>query len=194
MRLALLTVLAAVVLAAPARAQNTPAPTVVTFDAAPPQGLLDSPEACTGAIVASGGRDGGPFWRIPCGNPQVRFRLPQTANTVAFFVRAPQGGSDLFVSACDRTFCDGNPDVDSASVRPAPTGWTAIVLTDDTGQARIDNVLVQVPSRSRRSTSPTRRSVPALRSRSRSTRRSGDGSPASSMPTPRSTVQAPSRR
>ena len=144
MRLLLATLVAAVVLAAPARAQTEP-PTVVTFESGFDPNQFDSPPACPGAIVAAGGRDNGPFLRIPCGMPQVRIRLLATANIVEFFVRAPQGGGNLFVTACDLTFCDGGPDIDTATVTPAPSGWTPIILTDSTGRARIDNVLIQIP-------------------------------------------------
>jgi hypothetical protein len=145
MRLALLTVLAAVLVAAPARAQLDPAPSVRTFADGFSPNEFDSPPACPGSVIASGGRDGGPFLRIPCGSPQLRILLPQPAQIVEFFVRAPSGGSVLSVDACDNTFCDGNPAVDTADIAPAPSGWTAVILTDSSGGARIDNVLVRIP-------------------------------------------------
>jgi hypothetical protein len=141
MRLLLAVLVAAVVLAAPAHAQ-TPAPTVVTFAQGFDPNQFTS--NCSAAVVDSDGRDGGPFLRIPCGNPQLRILLPARANIVELFVRAPQGGSNLSVRACDPQFCDG-PVVDTADIAPAPTGWTPVILTDPTGQSRIDNVLVEVP-------------------------------------------------
>jgi hypothetical protein len=141
-KLLLAVLAAAAVLAAPARAQ-TPAPTVVTFDSGFDADVFDSPPACPPAIVGSGGRDGGPFLHIPCGNPQLRIRLPAAARVVEFFVRAPQGGTDVSARACDIQFCDG-PVIDTQDITPAPTGWTPIVLEDLTGASRIDNVLVTV--------------------------------------------------
>ena len=186
MRILLAALVAAVVLAAPARAQ-TPAPTVETFAvAASTRTSSTSPQACPAAIVAAGGRDGGPFLRVPCGSPQLRLRLPATANIVEFFVRAPQGGRHaLRRPRATSTFCDGDRTIDTATIAPAPSDWTPIVLTDSTGAARIDNVVVRhlrpilrhrrstsTTSRSRPSTSPTPRSAPGRRSRSASTRRS----------------------
>jgi hypothetical protein len=142
-RIAVLTLLLAVLAAGPARAQSPP-PTVVTFDTTVPEGIFSTPEECPASVLLTDGRDGGPFLHVPCGSPQLRIRLPTLQRVVELFVRAPQGGSELFLQACDPQFC-GGPVIAQRTITPAPTGWTAVVLEDPTGAASIDNVLVFVP-------------------------------------------------
>jgi hypothetical protein len=140
MRLLLATLVAAVLLAAPARAQ-TPAPTVATFDGGPPTGMFDT--RCAGDVVASDGWNGGAFWRALCPNSDLRIQVQPAARVVEFFVRTPQGGGTLEIRACGTSLCDG--DEIEELTRPAATGWTAVVLEDRTGGARIANVLISVP-------------------------------------------------
>ncbi len=136
--------LASLALAAPAAALD-PAPTVVDFSQPADPNMFQTAEACPPSIVASGGRDGGPFLRIPCGQIQLRIIFPAGEHQIELFVRAPQGGSDLFVDGCDDSFCDGGPDIDPHDLKPAPTGWTPLVLTDPSG-ARITNVTFDIPA------------------------------------------------
>ena len=97
MRLLLAALAAAVLVAAPARAQDTPAPTVVTF--ADPV----SPNVFTGceSAGATGGRDNGPY--ITCAST-VRIFLDAPQRLVEFFVRAP-GSTRLDIDACPAETC-----------------------------------------------------------------------------------------
>ena len=102
-----------------------------------------------------------------CGTLFISPAGPQ--RIVEFFVRVPQGGSSLFVTACSRDVRRG-PAIDSVHITPAPTGWTPVILATP-GRRASTSVAVQFqasPVR-RRSTSTTSRSRPSI---SR-TRRSG---------------------
>ncbi|WP_028065809.1 thrombospondin type 3 repeat-containing protein [Solirubrobacter soli] len=98
MRLLLAALVAAVVLAAPARAQ-TQAPTVVTF--VDPVSPNDYP-GCE--QVTSGGRDGGAY--LTC-RPSTGINLSSPQRLVEFFVRAP-GSAALTITPCAATAC-GTP-------------------------------------------------------------------------------------
>ncbi|MDA0161733.1 thrombospondin type 3 repeat-containing protein [Solirubrobacter ginsenosidimutans] len=126
------------VVAAPARAQ-TPAPTVATFDGGPPTGMFDG--TCAGDVVASGGRDGGPFWRAQCPSGPLRIHLSAPSRLVEFFVRSPQGADSMLIQACAADQCSEGT-IDERTARPAPTTWTPVVLQDSTGAARITIVTV----------------------------------------------------
>jgi hypothetical protein len=144
MRLAALTlVLAALAVAAPAWAQS-PAPSVVTFAAPVSDTMFDSPPACPTAIVATGGRDGGPFLRVPCGIPQLRIVFSAPQSLVELFVRAPDGGETLIVTACGPQSCDGD-EIAREQITPAPPGWSPVIIRNPTGAATIYSVSVDVP-------------------------------------------------
>ena len=144
MRFAALTlVLAAFVVAAPAWAQSPP-PTVVTFESQPYAATFTAPPACPPELVLAGGRDGGRFLRVPCGNPQVQIRFAAPQSLVELFVRAPQGGGDLFVTACGPQLCDGD-EIARRTLTPAPSAWTPVVIGDPTGAATVHDVFVSVP-------------------------------------------------
>ena len=180
MRLLLAALVAAVVLAAPARAQNTPAPTVVTF--ADPV----SPDEFFGCEpVASGGRDGGPYVTCPA---STGFLLSAPQRLVEFFIRAP-GSSRLDIDAYDcSTTC-------AAAGQRDARGWTRRTGSRCSSRPRgrtspawrsrcaARAALSSTTSRIRRSTSPTRPSAPGRRSGSASTRRSAGRSRASSTAT-----------
>jgi hypothetical protein len=128
MRLALLTVLAAVILAAPARAQ-VPPPTVITFDG----GVTSAGDGTVSPEcplpMSSGGRDGGAYLGSDCFGLFIGFRQPQ--RLVQFFARVPSGGSATF-EACGGEVCD------LADATVSSTDWTPVFL--DAGAATIDTV------------------------------------------------------
>jgi hypothetical protein len=135
MRLLLAVLVAAAVVAAPARAQ-TPAPTVVTFADSPTtpftHGDATFDAECQSPTVASGGWDGGPYLHLPCAYPFMTFARAQAV--VEFFVRLPVGG-DVTFRACRGETCD------VASQRVAgTTAWTPVTLAATDGAATIDFV------------------------------------------------------
>jgi len=136
-KLLLAVLAAAAVLAAPARAQ-TPAPTVVTFEQpVSPNDFI----GCELAQPAQGGRDNGPFLRTTCGDSlRALFSTPQ--RVVAFFVRVPEGASQLDIDACPVGTCDAGPAIATKTLSPAPTEWTAVHLADPNGAATIGDVFM----------------------------------------------------
>jgi hypothetical protein len=133
MRLLLAVLVAAVVLAAPARAQ-TPAPTVATFEAVAsspsPVGAATFSSECRGPTGVPGGWNGGGYWNLPCAYPFITFSQPQ--RIVEFFARVPAGSSTTFV-ACAMERCD----LASQPVTGSDQ-WTPVVL--DAGSAVIDTI------------------------------------------------------
>ncbi len=106
MRWMVATVLALLVVAAPATAQETPGPTLLKFDKAisNPDATI-TPSDCTPppTIVQSGGRDGGPYAHLPCSPLLLQFGESQ--RTVEFFVRVPKG-AELGFEGCAGSTCD----------------------------------------------------------------------------------------
>src|SRR5215213_9387142 len=101
-RLSVLTLLAVLALAAPARAQQLePPPITVGFVPAqmPPVVAGDAMigQACGHVAEASGGRDGGAYMPMECGE-LIEFSAPQAM--VELFVRVPSG-SPVTVRACE---------------------------------------------------------------------------------------------
>jgi hypothetical protein len=141
-----LAVLATLTLAAPANALD-PSPTVERFDGATLNTqMFSSPPACPGSIIRAGGRDGGPFLHIPCGNPQLEIFFDAPQAIVELFVRVPQGSSGpLDLEACGPQLCDGTT-IDTRQITPAPTDWVPVILLDKMGQATIDSVIVSTTS------------------------------------------------
>jgi hypothetical protein len=127
MRLLLAALVAAVVLAAPARAQ-TPSPTVVTF--ADPVSPNDYP-GCE--PVASGGRDG--LHYLTC-RTSTGIELGSPQRLVELFVRAP-GSSGLDIQACS-DIC--STPYDSVARNADTPDWIPVQLED--AGARITRVLV----------------------------------------------------
>ncbi len=136
MRLALALVLM-LVLAAPAQAMD-PAPTVTTFDTQPSATVF--PPSCSTFVVAGDGRDGGAYLSVPCGAQHIV--LPAGQRVVELFVRSPQSGASLSVTACDDSLCDGSPPIAASNFASAPTAWTPVILEDPAGAARITDVFV----------------------------------------------------
>jgi hypothetical protein len=137
-------VLAGLALAAPASAMDPP-PSVVDFSQPPPQGMFQTAPACQPQVVPSGGRDGGPYLHVPCGPGStltILFSAPQTE--VELFVRAPVDTGDVLLNACDASNCDGAAPIDSRDLKPAPSGWTPVVLVDNAGP-RITSVFISLP-------------------------------------------------
>jgi hypothetical protein len=119
MRPLLAALVAAVVLAAPARAQ-TPSPTVVTF--AVPAGDIDY-TGCQGT-APSGGRDNGAY--LACG-ARAQLFLPAGQRLVELFVHSPDSTS-IVVDACPPETC--SLPITSATVDPSVQQWTPVILED----------------------------------------------------------------
>jgi hypothetical protein len=126
MRILLAALVAAVVLAAPARAQ-TQAPEVVTF-----AGPVNPNEFPGCESVASGGRDGGPY--LTCGTT-VQIQLGERLRLVELFVRSPDS-SEVVVDVCPPETC--SVPITSATVDPSVREWTPVFLEDrDSGIASV---------------------------------------------------------
>jgi hypothetical protein len=131
MRWIVAAVLVWLVAAAPAAAQETPGPTLLTFDRdiSTPDAAFTPSETCTPRRMASLGRDGGPYANAPCSPVHLQFAKPQ--RIVEFFVRVPKG-SEVGFDACAGSAC-----IDTQVV--SGTGeWVPVVLAAKA--AAIDNV------------------------------------------------------
>ncbi len=142
MRIALALV-AALVLAAPAKADMSPPPTVVTFeDGRVPPAFTGG---CNAPAIAMPGHDSGLYLRVTClssGQPSLRVVFDSPQRTVELFVRTqqPVPGSTLEARAC-QIGCDVQ--VTTPVSIPAPTDWTPIFLVDNDG-AGIEEVQVDM--------------------------------------------------
>ena len=120
MRWIVAAVLVWLVVAAPAAAQETPGPTLLTFD----KGISNSdatitPSECTATIVQAGGRDGGRYAHLPCSPMLLQFGMAQ--RTVEFFVRVPKG-AEIGFESCAGSACD------VAQVVSGTGAWVPVVL------------------------------------------------------------------
>src|ERR1044072_1752077 len=97
MRLALVTLFAGLLLAAPASAQMAASPTVIPFAAGQRQpaaaGDAHVSSECGAAAVENDGWDNGPYMNLTCGYPFIDFARPQAM--VELFVRVPVGGPEV---------------------------------------------------------------------------------------------------
>ena len=85
--------------------------------------------ACPTAIVATDGRDGGPYLRVPCGPRSCGSTSARRRASSSCSCARPQGGSELLVTSCGPKICDGD-EIARQTLTPAPTAWTPVVLGD----------------------------------------------------------------
>jgi len=126
-------------LAAPARAQLAPAPSVVKFDAGD-RTPIDQAGAhvnaeCGGTGTSSGGWDTGSYLPLECSGFWTDFDTPQAV--VELWVRVPDGTPPVTLRACRNN--DGCSELASATV-PANGRWTPVILATKDGSATIDRI------------------------------------------------------
>jgi thrombospondin type 3 repeat protein len=142
---ALLVVLAALALAAPAEALE-PGPQISTWETFPAPGV--NVDECESAAtrVASGGFDGGAFLTSGgCPQPLVDFAQPQALVEIYVRVsRTPPFASpdNLQVDACGAQGCFRGPPIASQTFPTPPFDWTPVILRAPTGAASITGLLI----------------------------------------------------
>jgi hypothetical protein len=136
-KLTLVTLFAALALAAPANAQLAPAPTVIPFadgQRAPvDQGGASVGGECPDPVVKTGGWDNGAFLPTTCGYAYIHFERPQAM--VELYARVPAGSPPAILRACANG--EGCIELGRQTV-PGDGAWTPIVFARD--DATIDYV------------------------------------------------------
>jgi len=131
-----LAALAALVLAAPAHAQAPVGLDFAGFAGSGTYGFTGadfSPSGGSGAVVATGGRDGGPFLRVtPVSSapPRLIVTFRDAPALIELFVRTAGAPADgiTHVQACGPQVCGGDDQI-AAAETPATGAWTPVVLT-----------------------------------------------------------------